>query len=147
LQLSLHADYACRVLIYLATRQERASIEDIATAFRISEHHLVKVVHRLGKLDVITTTRGRGGGLTLARAPAEINIGQVVRAMEQPNFNVAECFDGATNTCPIAGVCALQPWLAKAMEAFLRTLDGLSLADVAGKPKRIAAALGMGSMA
>lgn len=144
MQLSLHADYACRVLIFLATvERERSSIDEIASAFQISQNHLVKVVHRLGKLGFIETMRGRGGGIRLARAPLEIKIGDVVRRMEQPGFNVAECFDSDTNTCPIAPVCGLKPWLSKAMDAFLRTLDDVTLADVTANRKRIVKTLGV----
>jgi Rrf2 family nitric oxide-sensitive transcriptional repressor len=142
-QLSLYADYACRVLIYLATTTaERSSVDEIASAFRISQNHLVKIVHRLGKLGFIETTRGRGGGISLAKDPSTIRIGDVIRQTEQPNFAVTECFEMATNTCPIAGVCGLKPWLAAATEAFLSTLEGVTLADVTGNPKRIKKALG-----
>jgi Rrf2 family transcriptional regulator, nitric oxide-sensitive transcriptional repressor len=130
LQLSLHADYACRVLIYLAAREvTRASIEEIAGAFRISENHLVKVVHRLGQEGFIETTRGRNGGIRLARAPENISIGDVIRKME-PHFEVVECFNATSNRCPITGICGLQPALMKARDAFLQTLDAVTLASV-----------------
>lgn len=144
MRLSLHADYSCRVLIYLATTaSERASVDEIASAFRVSQHHLVKVVHRLGRLGFIETTRGRGGGIRLARKPSAISIGDVIRHTEQPDFNVVECFDMATNACPIAGACGLKPWLAAAMEAFLSTLDGVMLADVVKKSRPLRRALQM----
>jgi Rrf2 family transcriptional regulator, nitric oxide-sensitive transcriptional repressor len=130
LQLSLHADYACRVLIYLAAREvTRASIEEIAGAFRISENHLVKVVHRLGQEGFIETPRGRNGGIRLARAPENISIGDVIRKME-PHFEVVECFNATSNRCPITGICGLQPALMKARDAFLQTLDAVTLASV-----------------
>ncbi|HYX37379.1 MAG TPA: Rrf2 family transcriptional regulator [Oligoflexus sp.] len=130
MQLSLHADYACRVLIYLATREvPRSSIEEIAKAFKISENHLVKVVHRLGQQGFIETTRGRNGGIRLAREPEKISIGDVIRRME-PHFEVVECFSALSNTCPITGICGLQPALFKARDAFLQTLDAVTLASV-----------------
>lgn len=132
MQLSLHADFACRVLIYLATKQgPRSSIEDIARAFKISENHLVKVVHRLGQLGFIETTRGRNGGIKLARDPELIAMGDVIRSME-PHFDVVECFS-SSSSCPISGICGLQPALWRARDAFLQTLDGVSLASVSGK--------------
>ena len=130
MQLSFHADYACRVLIYLAVvDDQQSSIAAVAKAYAISENHLVKVVHHLGKLGYLTTTRGRGGGIKLARTPAEINIGEVVRAME-PHFTVVECLDQQTNTCPIVPVCGLKAAISKATAAFLATLDDYSLQDV-----------------
>jgi Rrf2 family nitric oxide-sensitive transcriptional repressor len=130
LQLSLHADYACRVLIYLAAKQvQRSSIEEIANAFKISENHLVKVVHRLGQLGFIETTRGRNGGIRLARDPELIAMGDVIRRME-PHFEVVECFSSSSNSCPITGICGLQPALMRARDAFLQTLDAVNLASV-----------------
>jgi Rrf2 family nitric oxide-sensitive transcriptional repressor len=142
LQLSLHADYACRVLIYLGVRgAPRSSIEEIARAFKISENHLVKVVHRLGQLGFIETTRGRNGGLRLARDPELISMGDVIRRME-PHFEVVECFSSTSNTCPITGICGLQPALWKARDAFLQTLDAVSLSSVIGNREALMQTLG-----
>lgn len=143
MQLSLHADYACRVLIYLATSSsEKSSIEAVASSFGISQNHLVKVVHRLGQLGFLETSRGRGGGISLARPANKISIGDVVRQMEA-RLDLVECFDMPQNTCPIAGACGLKPWLAKAMAAFFETLDGVTLADVVTKRTKLTSALGM----
>lgn len=137
MQLSLHADYACRVLIYLATTEkEKSSIDDVAAAFSISQNHLVKVVHKLGLAGYIETTRGRGGGISLAHSPDEITIGKVVRDFE-PHFDIVECFNSEKNTCPIIGSCGLKPWLKKATFAFLKSLDEVALADVIRNKKRI----------
>lgn len=142
MQLSLHADYACRVLIYLAARRApRSSIEEIARAFKISENHLVKVVHRLGQLGFVETTRGRNGGLRLARDPELISMGDVIRRME-PHFEVVECFSSNTNTCPITGICGLQPALFKARDAFLQSLDAVNLAAVSHNHVAINQSLG-----
>jgi Rrf2 family nitric oxide-sensitive transcriptional repressor len=67
----------------------------------------------------------------LARDPAEINLGQVVRKTE-PNFRIVECFDMETNTCPIVPVCRLKGILSRALESFLAVLDDCTLADLVG---------------
>ena len=129
MHLSLHSDYALRVLMYLVVHEgEQVSIDRIATAFDISANHLVKVVHALGKQGFIETRRGRGGGLRLARDPAAIGLGEVVRSTE--SLALVECFDPATNTCPIDKGCGLKGALGAAMQAFLATLDSYTLADV-----------------
>jgi Rrf2 family nitric oxide-sensitive transcriptional repressor len=79
--------------------------------------------------DFINTTRGRGGGITLARPAAEINIGDVVRHTEV-NFHLVECFDRERNTCPIAAACFLKSALYEAQRAFMAVLDRYTLADV-----------------
>ena len=130
MQLTLYSDYSLRVLIYLGVRpKHQATITEIAQSYKVSRNHLVKVVHNLGNMGYIITTRGRGGGLQLAMAPEQINIGEVVRKTE-PNFDLVECFDEETNTCPISPACALIKALKLARKAFLGVLDQYTLADV-----------------
>lgn len=130
MQLTLYTDYSLRVLIYLGIHRDRlATISEIASGYDISRNHLVKVVHNLSIHGFIRTTRGKGGGLNLARDPELINIGDVVRHTEM-NFDVVECFNHATNRCPITPVCALKRALYDALDAFLKVLDGYTLADV-----------------
>ena len=141
MRLTTFTDYSLRVLIYLAGRPEhRATIAEVARAFDISEHHLVKVVQFLGREGVLLNTRGRGGGMQLAKAPAAINVGRVVRLAEGAN-RAAECFDIETNTCVLTGICRLQRVLGDAMKAFYATLDQYSLEDLRISPPKLAAAL------
>ncbi len=143
MQLTQFSDFALRTLIYLSLRRDRLStIEEVAGAFGVSESHLTKVVHRLGKLGVAETQRGRHGGLRLARAPEEINIGWLVRQTEE-NVTLVECFDTAHNTCPIAPVCGLSTALQEALKAFLSVLDRYTLADVTHDPKGLVQLLGI----
>lgn len=140
MQLSLHADYSCRVLIYLATKAERCSIEEISEAYGISKNHLVKLVHEMGRLEFIETVRGRGGGIQLARSAEDIRIGDVIRKME-PSMNIVECFQPESNECIIVGACGLRPWLKKAVSAFMKTLDDVTVADVAQSRRKLEDAL------
>ncbi len=130
MQLTLYTDYSLRVLLFLGLNPQRmATISEISESYQISRNHLVKVVHNLSIQGFIQTTRGRNGGLTLARPPAKINIGDVVRHTEG-NFNLVECFDPEHNTCPISAACLLKGGLYEAQRAFLAVLDKYSLADV-----------------
>jgi Rrf2 family nitric oxide-sensitive transcriptional repressor len=132
MRLTSFTDYSLRVLIYLGTRQadaRLATIGDISAAYGISANHLRKVVHHLALEGYIETTRGKGGGMRLARAPERINVGTVVRGTEE-DFALVECFEDAEGLCPIAPVCVLAPALERALGAFLRELDSLTLADL-----------------
>lgn len=142
MHLTLHSDYALRVLMYLGLRgQQMASIQEIATAYRISAHHLTKVVQRLGRGGFVTTVRGRGGGLRLAMPPEEIRIGNVFRCTEE-DLALVGCF-ADPRACAIAGVCRLQPLLGEALGAFLTVLDGATLADLI-RPRQAAIARQLG---
>ncbi len=126
-----YTDYALRVLMYLGVKPagELATISEISRRYGISENHLMKVVHQLGRDGFIVTVRGRQGGMKLARAPADINLGHVVRLCEG-DMGLVECFDPESNRCTIAGVCALPAILDEALAAFLAVLDRYSLADL-----------------
>jgi Rrf2 family nitric oxide-sensitive transcriptional repressor len=101
----------------------------------------MKVVHRLGQGGFVETTRGRGGGLRLAREAERITVGEVVRHSEE-RMDLVECFDPETNACRIAPACALQGVLGEALDAFLGILDAATLADlVARRRSRLRALL------
>jgi Rrf2 family nitric oxide-sensitive transcriptional repressor len=130
MHLTQFSDYGLRVVIYLGCRPGQwVSVEKISQAYGISRHHLVKVVQRLTDLGVIESQRGRGGGMRLALLPSAINIGWLVRRTE-PHFDLVECFNPATNTCPIAPACGLKGLLHRAQHAFLRVLDECSLEQI-----------------
>jgi len=135
MRLTRHTDNALRSLIYVALHAESPSrITDIARRMGMSEDHTAKVVARLADMGYVTTTRGRSGGVRLARPAAQINIGQVVRATED-NLNLVECFDAATNRCPIAPSCTLASAMDEALQAFLGVLDRYTLADLSARPR------------
>lgn len=123
--------------MFLAAQDGSQTIDDIASAYGISKNHLMKVVQRLASKGFIVSQRGRGGGLTLAHDPKEINIGTVVRAMEEFSQFV-ECSPGSTNHCIVTPVCGLSHMLADAIEVFLSHLDKYTLSDVIGKKERFA---------
>ncbi len=130
MQLTLYTDYSLRVLVYLGLKGEAlATITEISDNYEISRNHLVKVVHNLSNNGFIHTVRGKGGGMRLAFAPEDINVGTVVRATEK-NFNIVECFDRDNSNCPITPVCALKGALKEASRNFLGVLDRYTLADV-----------------
>ncbi len=135
MQLTRYSDYALRILMYLSMKEGEgtATISDIAAFYGISRNHLVKIVHRLGQLGFVTTTRGKGGGLKLARSAAQIGIGEVVRQTEV-NFDIVECFDVQANTCRLTPICHLKGMLMAAQTQFLNELDTYTLADaIAGR--------------
>ncbi|MGG5820030.1 Rrf2 family transcriptional regulator [Falsiroseomonas sp. HW251] len=129
MRLTTLTDFSLRMLIHLAIEPDgRATIAEVAKAYRISESHLMKVAHLLGQADYVTTLRGRGGGLQLARPADKITAGEVVRYME-PDMAIVPCFADAP--CAILPACGLKHRLRAAREAFLAVLDATTIADLA----------------
>lgn len=129
MKLTAFTDYSLRVLIYLAAQPERrATIAEIASSFSVSEHHLTKVVHFLGRHGWLANVRGKGGGLSLAKAPGSINIGDVVRHTE--GNAIVECLGEGGGECRITGLCRLRGVLDEAVAAFHAVLHRYTLADL-----------------
>ncbi|MEC5425034.1 Rrf2 family transcriptional regulator [Virgibacillus sp. C22-A2] len=131
MNLKKYTDYALRVLIFTGMKSdgELASIREISGVYDISQHHLGKIVHELTKLELIESIRGRGGGIRLAKPPEEINVGLVVRQLEN-DFVLLECFDKGINHCVISPGCTLKHALNKALHAFLKVLDEYTIKDL-----------------
>jgi Rrf2 family nitric oxide-sensitive transcriptional repressor len=147
MRLTLRTDYALRVLIQLALAPERlGSIRAIAAAYGISENHLMKVVHNLVQKGYVESSRGRGGGIRLAREASAIVVGDVVRNMED-DLALVECFDVASNACAITRACRLKGILFEALGAFLAVLDRYTIADLLGPAAELRAILGIGELA
>lgn len=143
MRLTLHTDYALRMLMYLALHRDRpCRVTDVAADYGISRNHLLKVALKLGRLGYLATARGRAGGIALARPPEEINIGQVVRQMED-GFDLTECMRRG-GRCAITPACRLKGVVARALEAFLSVFDSHSLADLVGNGSELIALLELG---
>ena len=142
MRLTGFTDYTLRTLVYLALQPDRqVTIADIANAYDISANHLMKVVHQLAMAGDIATTRGRRGGLRLARPAAAINVGEVVRRSE-PDMALVSCFDNAQG-CVIQDGCVLQTVLGDALAAFLAVLDKYTVADLVVPRQALADLLGI----
>ena len=170
MRLTNYSDYALRSLIYLAVRPEPpllANISDIADSYGISKSHLTKIIHQLGQLGYIESVRGKNGGIRLARAPKDINLGVLIKQIE-PDFDLVECFaapdndkssdgrqtgstglpitliDETTNNargCIISPACQLKSVFFEALTAFINVLERYTLADIINNQDELASLL------
>ena len=122
-------DYALRTLLMLVERQgSLLTIAEVADYFSISEAHLMKVTHLLGRSGWVETVRGRNGGMRLIVNPDDLTLDRVVAFLEG-EFALAECFTPA-NTCRLAGACGLELALQQAGSAFNAALKNHTLASI-----------------
>ncbi len=130
MRLTTYTDYSLRVLIFVGLKgEELTTITEISERYNISRNHLMKVVNQLSQDGYLKTIRGKKGGMLLARPPSEINIGDVVRDMED-NLDIVECFDREKGCCQIDGYCRLKGVLGEAVIAFFDVLSKYTLDDL-----------------
>ena len=124
MNLSKTTDYGVRVCLYLAAHQPRTvPISEIATAFDISRSSLLKVAQRLVQGGYAESVKGRSGGLTLAKAPHVIKMGELASFLEG-NSSIVDCA-----SCILIGSCGLIPSFRDARRAFYKSLDKVTLAE------------------
>jgi len=142
MRLTLWTDYALRVLIFVGAKSATPStITEIAKTFDISRSHLMKIVYQLAQQNYLATTRGRGGGIRLARPASAIRVGDVVRDTEE-ELAVMGCLR-ETGFCQLEGCCVLRRALREATIAFLTVLDDYTLADLLKPGTSLATSLGL----
>ena len=136
MHITQHTDFALRVLIYLgACPERRVTVREVSERFAISRSHLMKIVNQLVSGGFVEGTRGKGGGLRLNRPPERIVVGEVVRRME-PGLDLVECFR-PESACLLSSGCRLKKAFANALNAFLVSLDGVTLADLVEQRPRL----------
>lgn len=133
MRLTMLSDYALRVLMYAAAHPDRlVTIDETQDVYDISRGHLMKVVTTLSQAGFLRSQRGRSGGFTLGRPPADIPLGDVLRATE-PDYRMVECMS-PDNGCTIIGGCRLPRIVAEALAAFMQVMDRHTLADLTIAP-------------
>ncbi len=128
MRLALHTDFALRTLMFLAGRQERANVGEIAEFFGISRDHLAKVVQRLSREGFVRSIRGVGGGVELAMPAEHISVGEVIARFEG-SMHLLDCV-AIDNLCVIQPGCKLRHVLTEAERVQTEYLNSVRLSDV-----------------
>ncbi len=143
MRLTQFSNFAVRILMYAGLKGHgTCAIPEIARAYGISHDHLKKASAELCRLGHLEAVRGRAGGVRLSKRAETISLGTVIRQTEE-NVELVECFNPATNTCPLHADCQLRIALKEALEAFFAVLDRHTIADLIKDRETLAARLGM----
>jgi Rrf2 family transcriptional regulator, cysteine metabolism repressor len=132
MKLSTKGKYGVRALFEIAKQYGKGplSIKEIAGRQQISLSYLEQILHRLGKAGIIDSVRGPHGGYALARKPAGVTIGDVVRALEGP-IALSHCLEpGEDGSCRQADDCVARMVWAEVGEKIETALDSISFEDL-----------------
>ncbi len=131
MQLTRAGDYAVRIMIHLAAAPWGAVVRrgQIQERQGVPPAHLAKIIQALGRAKLVRTFRGAGGGVALAVPPEEVNLRQVIEAVEGPIFlNRCLVRPGA---CPRDHFCTAHPVWQRIQEVLMRELESVVIAGLA----------------
>lgn len=138
MQLSRSGEYGVRAMVYLAMQPDGrlVGLKEIAQAQEVPAPYLAKILRTLVNRRLVKSSRGVGGGFSLAKHAAEITMRQVIEAIEGPI---------ALNRCVLPGGCPRIPrcsvhcvWM-EAQARVMELLDGANMADLARRAKEMGA--------
>jgi Rrf2 family protein len=131
MELTRKGEYAIRGILYLA-RQPKGKVclvEEIARASEVPKTFLAKILRNFVTVGLATSSRGTGGGFTLARPADRITLREVVEAVEGP-IMPNRCLLGA-GTCERDQTCRVHPVWKKVRDKIVAVLDGVTIAELA----------------
>jgi len=133
-RVSTRGDYACRALLSLTLHIETplpTSVRDIAERTGLPQPYLEQILLALKGAGLVKSKRGVGGGYTLARAPEDIRLNEIIAAVDGPislgDFGEPHA-DGA---CDHEGQCVLLAIWKQTGDHMKHHLEGFTLASVA----------------
>ncbi|MFF0991510.1 RrF2 family transcriptional regulator [Kocuria nitroreducens] len=130
MRLTAFSDIALRVLLLTGAVADgqQMTTRAIAEGVGAPYHHVTKTVSRLVGLGLLTSTRGRSGGVSITPAGLDASVGQILRELEAGSAMV-EC-ESPGGRCPLDNECRLRLALTQARDAFYRELDGVHVKDL-----------------
>jgi Rrf2 family protein len=127
-------EYALRAVVYLAYESPEArTTEQIQQATKVKKAYLSKILQGLAKKGIVTTQRGVGGGVALAKTPQELTILDVVNAVE-PIVRITTCPLGLSSHG--VRLCPLHKRMDQALESVESAFGKTTLAEVLSEPSR-----------
>lgn len=133
MKLSTKGRYGARLMLDLALHYGKAPVllKDVAKRQEISEKYLGHLIPPLKAVGLINSTRGAHGGYTLARAPQDITLGDVIRAVEG-NLAVVECVS-TPRICHRVDFCVTRDIWSQMSEKMMEMLESITLKDMVNR--------------
>ncbi|MHB0874873.1 MAG: RrF2 family transcriptional regulator [Anaerolineae bacterium] len=137
MRLSTKARYAVRAMIDLSLNSADGTVtrDEIAERQEISPLYLSHILLRLARAGLIGSAKGPGGGYYLGKDPADIRVGDIVRAVGEP-MELVSCTPNAPSRCQRIDICAAHTLWVRLSEAVNSTMDSVTLAELCSEARQ-----------
>lgn len=130
LRISKIIDYGTLILTYMAgTPNQVISAADLASSLGLGPATVSKVLKSLGQHGLVTSTRGARGGYSLSRPAPEINLAQIIDALDEQPFGLTEC-TSTPGVCSVEADCHIRTNWERINAIVRRTLEEVTVADM-----------------
>ncbi len=133
MKISAKGEYAMRAMMFLCARFDSENVvqtEDIAEHQGIPKKYLVQILLQLKANGLVTSRRGAAGGYHLSKAPKEITVGDVLRAVEGPLMALPCMEEPHSDVCPLDDTCGLRPIWQNVRRKVTQVLDSITFQDI-----------------
>jgi Rrf2 family protein len=133
LKISKKVDYGLMAISHIAHREDDRNIsaKQIAEQYDIPVELLAKILQRLAKGGLIVSQNGPKGGYVLAKEPAQITVGQVVKAIEGP-IGLVDCYKG--DFCGQMMKCSVRLPIRRIQDSISDLLDSMTIEEISQPP-------------
>lgn len=131
MRITSSTEYATRLMVTLARSHGQAPMpgEKLSESENVPQDYVNQILLRLKRAGLVSSHRGSGGGYNLARPPAEITLGQVVRAVEGTIFeDVCRKYEKGSKDCHHQEKCGISPVWRRLGGLIEEYFDGITLA-------------------
>jgi Rrf2 family protein len=146
MKFSSQEEYGLRCLLQIAKHGEGASLTIAEMSMRegISAPNVAKIMRILRRAGLVRSTRGKAGGYSLSRPPAEVPVGDVLGALGGRLFDATFCdrHSGVEDLCLNDNDCSIRPVLRVVQNAVDQVLGQLTLQSLLRPEREVAAAIG-----
>jgi Rrf2 family protein len=139
MRISTRGRYALRAILDLALHDDQGPVlrHDIAARQEISADYVAQLFQHLCAAGLVKGVKGPGGGYLLARDPAAIRVGDVVRAVEGPIAATRCIIPGQSPPCHRAETCITRLLWLRLSEMVTQFLDAISLQELCNQAQQL----------
>ncbi|HMM31696.1 MAG TPA: Rrf2 family transcriptional regulator [Clostridia bacterium] len=132
MKLSTRGRYGIKAMVDLAVEYGNGNVSTASLAAQqgISEAYLEQLVASLKRAGLVLSARGAAGGYTLSRAPEQIQVGEILRALEG-STDLISCVGVEKVNCGNACSCSARPLWLKLQSKINDVLSSTTLKDMA----------------
>jgi Rrf2 family protein len=141
MKVTFKGDYALKIILDLTLNYGGVTqIKDIAKRQDIPEKFLEQIITTLKGAGYVKTVRGPKGGVLLARPPAKITMGEIIRLMEGQTSPITCVSKSCYNKCSFEKKCAFRGYFEEVKNRINEVVDNTSFEEIARKARHLSSA-------